>query len=270
MAVSSLAPPLSSASDLAHRAVTDARSAHGRSCLGGSRSTNGQVAPTDRRGGSSPRHHATHRRAEPGCRFVQDPPGTCRIASTSQGRRRPDAVGPGGERNMRELVYTGFMSLDGVVDSPGGGPGEEHRSGGWVFKDIEFLPEACSLKGEELAETTALMFGRRSYEAFAPTWRESEDHAAYKDLPKYVVSIDAVRRRPRRGLGPDDDPALGRRRREGSRRARAARSSSTAAPSWPAGCRTRAWSTGTTCWSSRCCSVPARACSATPTGTSRC
>jgi dihydrofolate reductase len=89
---------------------------------------------------------------------------------------------------MRDLVYTAFMSLDGVVDSPGGGPGEEHRSGGWVFKDVEFLPEAFALKGEELAETTALMFGRRSYEAFAPTWRDSQDHAAYKDLPKYVVS----------------------------------------------------------------------------------
>ena len=88
---------------------------------------------------------------------------------------------------MRELVYTGFMSLDGVVDSPGGGPGEEHRSRGWVGA-VEFLPEAFSLKGEELAGTTALMFGRRSYEAFAPTWRGSEDHAAYKELPKYVVS----------------------------------------------------------------------------------
>ncbi|TDB81986.1 dihydrofolate reductase family protein [Micromonospora sp. KC721] len=89
---------------------------------------------------------------------------------------------------MRELIYTGFISLDGVMDSPGGGPGEEHRSGGWVFKDIEFLPEAFSLKGEELEETTALMFGRRSYEAFAPVWRDSDDHAAYKELPKYVVS----------------------------------------------------------------------------------
>jgi dihydrofolate reductase len=67
-------------------------------------------------------------------------------------------------------------------------PGEEHRSGGWVIEDVEFLPEAFALKGEELAETTALMFGRRSYEAFAPTWRDSQDHAAYKDLPKYVVS----------------------------------------------------------------------------------
>ena len=89
---------------------------------------------------------------------------------------------------MRDLVYTGFMSLDGVVDSPGGGPGEEHRSGGWVFDGIEFLPEAFALKGEELEETTALLFGRRRYEAFAPVWRDSDDHAAYKALPKYVVS----------------------------------------------------------------------------------
>ncbi|SCF22419.1 dihydrofolate reductase family protein [Micromonospora mirobrigensis] len=89
---------------------------------------------------------------------------------------------------MRDLVYTGFMSLDGVVDSPGGGPGEEHRCGGWVFKDLDFVPEAWSIKGEELADTTALMFGRRSYEAFASVWPGSPDHADYRDLPKYVVS----------------------------------------------------------------------------------
>ncbi|EXF23973.1 deaminase/reductase [Nesterenkonia sp. AN1] len=86
----------------------------------------------------------------------------------------------------RELVWTGFMTLDGVVDSPGGSS-EGHRSGGWVL-NTEFLPEAFALKGEELQETTALMFGRRSYEAFAPIWAESEDHADYKELPKYVVS----------------------------------------------------------------------------------
>ncbi|GHG15810.1 deaminase reductase [Streptomyces albogriseolus] len=97
-------------------------------------------------------------------------------------------VGPEERRIMRKLVYTGFMSLDGVVDSPGGGPGEEHRSGGWVFKDLEFVEEAWSLKGEELADTTALMFGRRSYEAFASVWPGSQDHADYRDLPKYVVS----------------------------------------------------------------------------------
>ncbi|SEF18395.1 dihydrofolate reductase family protein [Jiangella alba] len=89
---------------------------------------------------------------------------------------------------MRDLVYTGFMSLDGVVDSPGGGPGEKHRSAGWVVKDLDFVPEAWTLKGEELAETSALMFGRNSYESFATTWPASEDHADYKELPKYVVS----------------------------------------------------------------------------------
>ncbi len=86
----------------------------------------------------------------------------------------------------RELVWTGFMSLDGIVDSPGG-PSEGHPAGGWVFR-TPFLPEAFALKGEELDETSALMFGRRSYDAFASVWPGSEDHVAYRDLPKYVVS----------------------------------------------------------------------------------
>ncbi|TLF53226.1 dihydrofolate reductase family protein [Nocardia cyriacigeorgica] len=100
----------------------------------------------------------------------------------------------------RELVYTGFMSLDGVVDSPGG-TAEGHRSGGWVMQ-TEFVPEAYSLKAEELADTGALMFGRRSYEAFAPIWRDSEDHAAYKDLPKYVVSSSLTEDALIDGWGP--------------------------------------------------------------------
>ncbi|MGA9870121.1 MAG: dihydrofolate reductase family protein [Rhodococcus sp. (in: high G+C Gram-positive bacteria)] len=87
---------------------------------------------------------------------------------------------------MRELVWTGFVSIDGVLDSPGG-EAEGHPSGGWVAR-TEFVPEAFALKGEELAETTALMFGRRSYEAFAPIWVNSEELAGYKELPKYVVS----------------------------------------------------------------------------------
>ena len=100
----------------------------------------------------------------------------------------------------RELVYTGFMSLDGVVDSPGGKV-EGHRSGGWVM-DTEFVPEAYSLKAEELAETTALLFGRRSYEAFAPIWPASEDHAAYAELPKYVVSTSLTDDAVVEGWGP--------------------------------------------------------------------
>lgn len=78
------------------------------------------------------------------------------------------------------------MTLDGVVDSPGGEE-EGHPQGGWVLS-TPFDEEAFSLKGEELAETSALMFGRRSYEAFAPVWNGSADHAAYQDIPKIVVS----------------------------------------------------------------------------------
>ena len=89
---------------------------------------------------------------------------------------------------MRDLIYSAFVSIDGVVDSPGGGAGETHRSAGWTFKDIEFRPEAYELKGREMQEAGALMFGRTSYEAFAPVWPDVEDFAVVKDVPKYVVS----------------------------------------------------------------------------------
>jgi dihydrofolate reductase len=89
---------------------------------------------------------------------------------------------------MRTLTYTAFVSLDGVVDSPGGGPTEPHRSAGWTFKDIEFVEDAYALKGREMDEATALMFGRNSYEAFAPVWPGMEEFATYKPMPKYVVS----------------------------------------------------------------------------------
>ena len=85
-----------------------------------------------------------------------------------------------------ELVYTGFITVDGIVDSPGSSR-EGHPGGGWVF-DTPFLPEVYALKGEELTETTALMFGRRSYDAFSAVWPRSADHADYNGLPKYIVS----------------------------------------------------------------------------------
>ncbi|MFK3982341.1 dihydrofolate reductase family protein [Micromonospora sp. NPDC050397] len=90
---------------------------------------------------------------------------------------------------MRTLIYTAFVSLDGVVDSPGGGTATEpHRSGGWTYKDIEFRPEAYEIKGREMAEATALMFGRTSYQAFSPVWPDMADFASVKEIPKYVVS----------------------------------------------------------------------------------
>lgn len=90
---------------------------------------------------------------------------------------------------MRTLISSAFVSLDGVVDSPGGGsPSEQHRSGGWTFQDIDFLPEAYEIKGREMQEASAMMFGRVSYEAFAPVWPGIEEFAVVKDVAKYVVS----------------------------------------------------------------------------------
>ena len=89
---------------------------------------------------------------------------------------------------MRTLIYTAFVSLDGVVDSPGGGSAETHRSGGWTFKDLELVEEAYEIKAREQAEATALMMGRISYKAFSPVWPEMEEFSDYKVMPKYVVS----------------------------------------------------------------------------------
>lgn len=164
----------------------------------------------------------------------------------------------------RELVYTGFMSLDGVVDSPGGKV-EGHRGGGWVM-DTEFVPEAFALKGEELADTTALMFGRRSYEAFAPAWRDSDDHAAYKDLPKYVVSSGLREDALIDGWGPitvlrtADDVAKLKQTDGGPIYIHG--SAELAGVS-----RTPTSSTGTTCSCSRYCWARANTCSAAPTAT---
>ncbi|MBG6098092.1 dihydrofolate reductase family protein [Nocardioides luteus] len=106
---------------------------------------------------------------------------------------------------MRTLIYSAFVSLDGVVDSPGGGsPSEQHRSGGWTFKDIEFLPEAYAIKGSEMEEAGALMFGRRSYEAFAPIWPDIEDFAVVKEIPKYVVSTSLGEEALVEGWGPQN------------------------------------------------------------------
>ncbi|MCX4571831.1 dihydrofolate reductase family protein [Streptomyces sp. NBC_01571] len=87
---------------------------------------------------------------------------------------------------MRTLISSAFISLDGVVEGPGGEPG--YRNSGWTFKDIEFVPEAFTIKGREQEESTAFLMGRASYEAFSPVWPDMAEFAHYKTLPKYVVS----------------------------------------------------------------------------------
>ncbi|MFG2642508.1 dihydrofolate reductase family protein [Streptomyces sp. NPDC048370] len=87
---------------------------------------------------------------------------------------------------MRTLISTAFISLDGVVEGPGGEPG--YRNSGWTFKDVEFLPEAFELKGREQKEASAILLGRTSYEAFSAVWPDMAEFADYKVMPKYVVS----------------------------------------------------------------------------------
>ncbi|GGN15961.1 deaminase reductase [Lentzea pudingi] len=87
---------------------------------------------------------------------------------------------------MRTLIATAFVSLDGVVEAPGGEPG--HRSSGWTFKDIEFDEAAYEIKGREQEEAAAMMMGRVSYEAFSPVWPTLDYFPRYNAMPKYVVS----------------------------------------------------------------------------------
>jgi len=87
---------------------------------------------------------------------------------------------------MRTLIVTAFVSLDGVVDSPGGEPG--YRNSGWTFKDIEFDPASYEIKDREQQEATAMLMGRVSYQVFAPVWPQMEEFAEYNAMPRYVVS----------------------------------------------------------------------------------
>jgi dihydrofolate reductase len=92
---------------------------------------------------------------------------------------------------MRTLIVTAFVSLDGVVEAPGGEPG--YRNAGWTFQDVEFDPAVYELKGREQEETSALLLGRVSYEAFAPVWPTMEEFAGYNAMPRYVVSTTLER-----------------------------------------------------------------------------
>ncbi|WP_436494989.1 dihydrofolate reductase family protein [Actinokineospora sp. HUAS TT18] len=89
---------------------------------------------------------------------------------------------------MGKLVVTEFVSLDGVIEDPGGAEGFEH--GGWSFKNP--APDGDAFKFEELMAADAQLLGRKTYEAFAAAWPEMTDEAGFADkmnsMPKYVVS----------------------------------------------------------------------------------
>lgn len=96
---------------------------------------------------------------------------------------------------MRTLIVTAFVSLDGVMEAPGGEPG--YRNSGWTFRGVEFDEAAYEIKGREQRESTALLLGRRSYEAFAPVWPRMDEFTEYNAMPRYVVSRTLERDDPR-------------------------------------------------------------------------
>ena len=88
---------------------------------------------------------------------------------------------------MGRIVVTEFVSLDGVMEAPGGG--EDFQHGGWTF-EIDRGEEGDKFKLDEALEAEALLLGRVTYEGFAAAWpsREGEFADKFNGMPKYVVS----------------------------------------------------------------------------------
>jgi dihydrofolate reductase len=88
---------------------------------------------------------------------------------------------------MRTLYVTEFISLDGVIEAPGGEEGYRHA--GWTF-DIESDPAMYEFKGEETFGTDTLLLGRTTYEGFAAAWPERDGEFAdkFNTMEKVVVS----------------------------------------------------------------------------------
>ena len=107
---------------------------------------------------------------------------------------------------MAWIIVTEFISVDGVIEDPGGS--EDFKYGGWTF---EFPgEERYAFKVEETMASDALLLGRRTYEGFAEAWpsREGEFADKFNSMPK-VRRLDHARladvavdeRRPRPGRG---------------------------------------------------------------------
>jgi dihydrofolate reductase len=90
---------------------------------------------------------------------------------------------------MGRIVVTEFVSLDGVVEAPGGG--EDFERQGWTFR-INRGEEGEKFKLDETIASEALLLGRVTYEGFAAAWPSRTDDAGFADkfnsMPKYVVS----------------------------------------------------------------------------------
>jgi dihydrofolate reductase len=117
---------------------------------------------------------------------------------------------------MGRIVVTEFVSVDGVMEAPGGEPGYAHS--GWTM-DVEG-DDHFAYKLEELMESDVLLLGRVTYESFAGAWPERDDEAGFASkmnaMPKYVVSstLDEVAWQGSTLLEGDVVEAVGRLRDE--------------------------------------------------------
>jgi dihydrofolate reductase len=90
---------------------------------------------------------------------------------------------------VRRLIVSEFLSLDGVMQDPGGVG--ELEQGGWTAR--YWSEELAKFKSEELSSSDGLLLGRITYEGFAAAWPDmSHEEGEYADrmngFPKYVVS----------------------------------------------------------------------------------
>lgn len=92
---------------------------------------------------------------------------------------------------MGRIVVTEYISIDGVIEAPGGDEDYEHVN--WVFQ-FDRGEEGQKFKDDEVSGSEALLLGRITYEAFAPAWpkREGEVADKFNAMPKYVISKTLV------------------------------------------------------------------------------
>ncbi|MEO6500595.1 MAG: dihydrofolate reductase family protein [Jatrophihabitantaceae bacterium] len=87
---------------------------------------------------------------------------------------------------MRTLIVTEFITLDGVVEAPGGEPTHPHS--GWTFP--YGTDELYAYKLRETLDAESLLLGRRTFEGFAAAWPDRDGEFADKmnAMPKHVVT----------------------------------------------------------------------------------
>jgi dihydrofolate reductase len=85
------------------------------------------------------------------------------------------------------IIVTEFVSLDGVMEDPGGS--EDFKYGGWSF-EFSRGDEGDKFKVDETRDAAAMLLGRATYEGFADAWpsRDGEFADRFNAMPKYVVS----------------------------------------------------------------------------------